>query len=1054
MPDTTIRLLAPGNAIQDGDLFISRQGADTVDKAVSGSQLKAYLSASTSALTFTPVLGPTYSAGKLVYDADNESLTFYNNDSNVSMQIGQEIWIRVTNVTGSTIPNGSVVYISGASGGLPTIAPALSSAAATTVGAGLTTEAIANNAIGYVTCIGVVRGLDTSAFTAGQTVYISSTVAGGLTATAPTAPNYRYRVGIVAVSSATVGSIHVTPSTAALGNGTANQVFGMNAAGTAQEVKSIVGTANQVTITNTANTITASLPSSINVNTTGSAATLTTGRTIAITGDLSYTSPAFNGSANVTAAGTLATVNTNVGTFGSATQVGTFTVNGKGLLTAASNTSIQIAESQVTNLVSDLAAKQGTITLTTTGTSGAATFVSNTLNIPNYASGGGSGTVTSVSVVTANGVSGSVATATTTPAITLTLGAITPSSVVASGSVTGSNLSGTNTGDQTITLTGQATGSGTGSFAVTLDNSAVIGKVLTGFASGAGTVSAADSILTAINKLDGNIALKQNLVTLTTTGSGAATFNQGTGALNIPTPAAGGTVTSVSIVSANGFAGSVATATTTPAITLTTSITGVLKGNGTAISAATAGTDYEVPLTFSTGLTRSTNTVTVNTSQNISTLSNLTTNGSVQTTGGTGALSVIANTGTGNNVLATSPTLVTPNLGTPSTLVATNATGTAAGLTAGTVTTNANLTGAVTSVGNATSLGSFTSAQLAAALTDETGTGSNVFSNSPVFQTPNLGTPSSATLTNATGLPLATGVTGTLNANNNPISNYALSIQDFRLTLATGAPVTTTDVTGATTIYAAPIVGNRIALYDGTNWNVRTSAQFSLALGTLTASLPYDVFCYDNAGVPTLEFTAWTNTTTRATALVRQDGVLSKTGALTRRYMGTFYTTGTTTTEDSVANRYLWNYYNRKLRSMVRKETTASWSYATATYRQANGAAANQLNFIIGVSEDIVSAQVGINAYSSGTGQRTVNVGIGLNSTTTTSSTAAVKGNCTNAAGGSYPWAAFDNYTPEGLNRLVWLESGAGIDSQVWYSNTTISGGITEPCGMTGRVFA
>ena len=60
------------------------------------------------------------------------------------------------------------------------------------------------------------------------------------------------------------------------------------------------------------------------------------------------------------------------------------------------------------------------------------------------------GTVTSVSVVNANGVSGSVATATTTPAITLILGAITPGSVASVGAVTGSNLSGTNTGDQTL----------------------------------------------------------------------------------------------------------------------------------------------------------------------------------------------------------------------------------------------------------------------------------------------------------------------------------------------------------------------------------------------------------------------------------------------------------------------------------------------------------------------------------------------------------------------------------------------------------------------------
>jgi hypothetical protein len=92
-------------------------------------------------------------------------------------------------------------------------------------------------------------------------------------------------------------------------------------------------------------------------------------------------------------------------------------------------------------------------------------------NPNNYTSNGG--TVTSVSVTTANGVSGTVTNPTTTPAISLVLGAITPTSVASTGTVTGSNLSGSNTGDQAIVLSGDVSGSGSTGITTTIGANAV-----------------------------------------------------------------------------------------------------------------------------------------------------------------------------------------------------------------------------------------------------------------------------------------------------------------------------------------------------------------------------------------------------------------------------------------------------------------------------------------------------------------------------------------------------------------------------------------------------
>lgn len=91
----------------------------------------------------------------------------------------------------------------------------------------------------------------------------------------------------------------------------------------------------------------------------GTATKLITARTIGITGDGTWSSGSFDGSANVTAAITFATVNSNVGAFGSATQVGTFTVNAKGLTTAASNVTITPAVGSITGLGTGVATALG-----------------------------------------------------------------------------------------------------------------------------------------------------------------------------------------------------------------------------------------------------------------------------------------------------------------------------------------------------------------------------------------------------------------------------------------------------------------------------------------------------------------------------------------------------------------------------------------------------------------------------------------------------------------------------------------------------------------------
>lgn len=201
-----------------------------------------------------------------------------------------------------------------------------------------------------------------------------------------------------------------------------------------------------------------------------------------------------------------------------------------------------------------------------------------------------------------------------------------------------------------------------------------------------------------------------------------------------------------------------------------------------------------------------------------------------------------------------------------------------------------------------------------------------------------------------------------------------------RLTLTTGVPVTTADVTAAATLYYTPYGGcTSMTLYDGSVWYQTDFAQISIATPAVANQL-YDVFVYDNAGTPTLELTAWTNDTTRATALATQNGVYVKTGALTRLYLGSVRTVTASQFNDSAALRHVYNYYNRVARFLQKLETTDSWSYTSQTIRQANNSTANQVDLVVGVAEESLTLTVSTSVEAAAA--VTFRIGIGEDSVT------------------------------------------------------------------------
>lgn len=301
-----------------------------------------------------------------------------------------------------------------------------------------------------------------------------------------------------------------------------------------------------------------------------------------------------------------------------------------------------------------------------------------------------------------------------------------------------------------------------------------------------------------------------------------------------------------------------------------------------------------------------------------------------------------------------------------------------------------------------------------------------------------------------TATALTIGSSGTALVSNGTTASWGSvaavdpATMECRLSSSSTLPVNTASVTGLTSLFLVPthapatVAGSpvgRVSVYSSGAWVSRNvTGSLTLSLGTLSNATNYDVWAYDNSGSLAMEVTAWSTDTARTTSLAYQDSILVKNGDTTRRYIGTFRTTSTTTTEDSTSNQFVWNMYNRVDRVMSAKDSTDSWNYTTATWRSANNVTTvgtSRVQFVIGLSEDLIYANYTIPV--SGTAAASVASGIGID---VTNANSAQRFGCVVFASGisSMATCEYYGYTGIGYHFVQSIEQASG-GTVTWYGD-------------------
>lgn len=236
-------------------------------------------------------------------------------------------------------------------------------------------------------------------------------------------------------------------------------------------------------------------------------------------------------------------------------------------------------------------------------------------------------------------------------------------------------------------------------------------------------------------------------------------------------------------------------------------------------------------------------------------------------------------------------------------------------------------------------------------------------------------------------------------------ANPPVSDPQGRLTLSSGVPVLTSDVTGAGTIYYTPFKGDRIPIYDGTRFLMTAFSELSQALTDTTkspaaaaASKVYDLFVWNDAGTLRLSRgPAWPSDTSRGTGVGTSElqvvqgfrtnkiAITNGPGAGLGTWVGTIRTNASSVVPmlfkpaaaaGGTANLlYCWNAYNRVPVLATCRDSTDSWTYTTATVRSMNGNANNSISYIAGAAEGFLEAHLSVAAASSSGQQRAALIG-------------------------------------------------------------------------------